>query len=145
MYHQLHKICRETIYRIKIFRANLEKFAQNILCSSQKLPAPKSMGAGDCIMPLEWKVTSVTKFAWFLLAKSHELDLVEPLPSTNLAWVTLPGAVAPASIALRVQVTHKPPRYDKVTVQVETTSQQCRSRCLMAKQKIIYREFTDSL
>jgi len=43
-------------------------------------------------------------------------------PSTNLAWVTLPGAVAPASIAVRVTETHKLLRHGKAAVQ-EAASQ----------------------
>jgi len=40
MYQQLQKICREKVYRIKVFRENLENFGQNILCTPKKLPAP---------------------------------------------------------------------------------------------------------
>jgi hypothetical protein len=39
-----------------------------------------------------------------------------PYPLTCLAWVGLPGAYAPASIALRVIGAHKPPVHDKAVV-----------------------------
>ena len=36
---QVQKICREKVYRIKFFRANLEKCEQNIFRTSKNLPA----------------------------------------------------------------------------------------------------------
>jgi hypothetical protein len=43
-----------------------------------------------------------------------------PYPLTCLAWVTLPGAYAPASIAAPVIGAHKPPLHDKVVILEET-------------------------
>jgi len=40
MYQQLQKICMENVSCIKVFRANLEKFGRNILCTPKTLPAP---------------------------------------------------------------------------------------------------------
>ena len=41
MYQQLQKI--GDVHRIKVFRSNLEKFKQNILCNPKNLPAPTPM------------------------------------------------------------------------------------------------------
>jgi hypothetical protein len=52
---------------------------------------------------------------------------------TCLTWVTLPGAYAPASIALRVITARKPPTYDKAvdlevgTLNIQNYNFPCRS------------------
>ena len=43
MYQQLQKICKEKVGCIKVFRASLGKFGQNILCTLKKLPGPTPM------------------------------------------------------------------------------------------------------
>jgi hypothetical protein len=67
---------------------------------------------------------------WFLKRKCFRSEVVKlyaqpptrrtwdypspgPYPFTCLAWMTLSGAYAPASIALRVTGAHKPPHHDK--------------------------------
>jgi hypothetical protein len=52
---------------------------------------------------------------WFYESKCKTL-LLAPYPLACLAWMVLPGAYAPASIALWVIRPHKPPLHDNVIV-----------------------------
>jgi len=52
MYQQLEKISTGSVCRIKVFRANLGKFGQNILFTPNKLPASTHMccsNLGHCV------------------------------------------------------------------------------------------------
>ena len=48
-----------------------------------------------------------------------ECSLSGLYPLTYLAWVALPGDESPASMALWVVETHKPPNHDKVALDRE--------------------------